>query len=135
MRFALDVFQFGPKLPGSFEGNHVRGQLFRAASGTAANYRSACRGKSKPDFIAKLGTVIEEADEAEFWLELIGRANLAPAESVRSLQQEAGELVAIFTQAQKTAKNNLQTRIVCLLLFFLLSLLFTSAFSFQHSAL
>jgi four helix bundle protein len=101
MRFALDVFQFGPKLPGTFEGSHVLGQLFRAASGTAANYRSACRGKSKPDVIAKLGIVIEEADEAEFWLELIGRANLVPAESVRPLQQEAGELVAIFTQAQK----------------------------------
>src|SRR5262245_6282582 len=74
MRFALDVMTFGRRLPDTDEVPHVRGQLFRAASGTAANYRAACRGKSRSDFIAKLGIVIEESDEAGFWLELIGRA-------------------------------------------------------------
>ena len=53
----------------------MRGQLLRAGTGVAWNYRAACRGKSKADFIAKLGTVIEEADESDFWLELTERAD------------------------------------------------------------
>jgi four helix bundle protein len=109
MRFALDVIQFGKKLPETPEGRHLRTQLFRAGTGTAANYRAACRGKSRADFVAKLGTVIEEADETEFWLELIGRAKILAPETERTLRQEARELTAIFTQSQKTARANKST--------------------------
>jgi len=75
MAFALEVLRFCRRMPPSPEGWHVRGQLFRAGTGVASNYRAACRGKSKADFIAKLGTVIEEADESDFWLELTERAD------------------------------------------------------------
>jgi four helix bundle protein len=99
-----------------------------AGTGTAANYRAACRGKSKPDFIAKLGTVIEESDEVEFWLDLIGRADLVPKGTEAPLHREAGELVAIFTQSQKTARANLPRTVVSVLAFFLFFLLLTSPF-------
>ena len=131
MRFALDVIAFGRRLPNTLEGRHIHGQLLRAGTGTAANYRSACRAKSKPDFIAKLGTVIEESDEVAFWLELIRRAGLAPAGTEAPLHREAGELVAIFTQSQKTARANLTptvVSVVSVLAFVLFFLLFTSSF-------
>jgi four helix bundle protein len=128
MRFALDVIAFGRSLPNTLEGRHIHGQLLRAGTGTAANYRAACRGKSKPDFIAKLGTVIEESDEVAFWLELIRRAGLAPTGTEAPLHREAGELVAIFTQSQKTARANLTPTVVSVLAFFLFFVLFTSSF-------
>ena len=106
MRFALDVMKFGRRLPETLEGRHIRGQLFRAATGTAAAYRAACRGKSKADSIAKLGIAVEESDEAEFWLEFTGRAELLERGLERPLQREAGELVAILTQSVKTAKGS-----------------------------
>lgn len=105
MRFALEEVKFCRRIPPSPEGWHVRGQLFRAGTGVASNYRAACRGKSKPDFVAKLGTVIEEADESDFWLELSDRAEIVKGEETKPLRQEANELVAIFTQAQKTERT------------------------------
>jgi four helix bundle protein len=73
------------QLPQTFETRHAIGQVIRSSSSVAANYRSACRGKSKPDFIVKLGTVEEEADESGFWLEMLrdisqlGIARFSPA--------------------------------------------------------
>jgi four helix bundle protein len=106
MRFALDVMQFGRRLPDNVEGRHIRGQLLRAGTSVAANYRSACRGRSRADFIAKLGIAIEEADETQFWLDLVAASKLAPAGSEAGLRQEAHELVAILIQSQKTARAN-----------------------------
>jgi four helix bundle protein len=106
MRFALDAMKFCRRLPDSLEGRHIRGQLFRAATGTAAGYRAACRGKSKADFIAKLGIALEESDEAEFWLEFTGRAEILDRGLELPLQREAGELVAILTQSVKTANGS-----------------------------
>lgn len=70
-----------------------------------ANYRAACRGRSKAEFIAKLGVVIEEADECEYWLELIIDSELLPKNKVESLYQEAHELAAIFVASVRTAKS------------------------------
>ena len=108
MQFALAVSDICERLPNTVKGRHVAGQLFRAGTAVAANYRAACRGKSKPDFIAKLGTVIEEADESEFWLEFAVAAKLLRAETARALRIESGELVAIFTQSQITARESLE---------------------------
>jgi four helix bundle protein len=106
MQFALEAAIFCRRLPNTIEGRHVRGQLFRAATGTAANYRAVCRSRSDPDLIAKFGTVIEEADETAFWLEFSTRAGLTKAGDERSLLGEADELVAIFMQGRKTARRN-----------------------------
>ena len=85
----------------------MRGQLLRSGTGVASNYRAACRGKSRADFIAKLSTVIEEADESDFWLDLTARAAILSADAAKPLRVEAGELIAIFTQSQKTVRARL----------------------------
>jgi four helix bundle protein len=69
--FALNVIALCVGLPQILETRHAIGQVIRSSSSVAANYRSACRGKSKADFISKLGTVEEEADETGFWLEML----------------------------------------------------------------
>jgi four helix bundle protein len=85
-------------------------QLVRAATGESANYRAARRGRSRAEFIAKLGVVAEEADEAEHWLTLIDEGKLltgpAALDELAWLRGEAAELRAIFVQSVKTARNN-----------------------------
>lgn len=87
----------------------MRRQLLRSASSVAANYRSACRGKSKADFISKLSTVEEEADESALWLEMIADElvdmKLPPSPENSALLSEAGELVAIMVASKKTARG------------------------------
>ena len=107
MRFALDTTVFCRRLRQDFEGWHVRKQLFRAATGGAANYRAACRFKSKRDFISKLGTAIEEIDEAGFWLEFSVESDLSTKGAVLRLRSEADGLLAILYQSRTTARANL----------------------------
>ena len=85
-------------------------QLRRAARGVASNYRAARRGRSDLDFIAKMGSVIEEADESMYWLEHLAATGLSRQDEVEALRQEANELVAIFTASHKTAKANLEAK-------------------------
>ncbi len=113
-QFALDVISLCAGLPQVIETRHAIGQVIRSASSVAANYRSACRGKSKPDFISKLGIVVEEADESGFWLEMLREIgeiwrlkidSRASAKLVRLLD-EANQLVAITVASRKTARRN-----------------------------
>jgi four helix bundle protein len=106
MQFALEAARFCRAIPNTTEGRHVRSQLFRSATGTAANYRAVCRSKTDRDLIAKFGTVIEEADETAFWLEFCTRAGLTNAGDEQSLLREANELVAIFMQGRRTTRRN-----------------------------
>jgi len=99
------VCRFCRTLPDSKEAQEVASQLRRAARGVAANYRSAKRGRSGPDFISRIGVVIEEADEAEMWLDHLGATDICNSTELGELKIEANELVAIFTAAQKTAKR------------------------------
>src|SRR5436309_15794125 len=102
-KFALDVVVLCAVLPYVVETRHAIGQVIRASSSVAANYRSACRAKSKADFISKLGTVEEEADESGFWLEMLhdisqlGIIKFEPRSlpAMARLQDEADQLVAI----------------------------------------
>jgi four helix bundle protein len=82
------------------------GQLVRSSASVAANYQSSCRARSKKDFIAKLGTVIEESDESLLWLEYLAATALLSRQAVNKLLIESNELVAIFTKSQKTARSN-----------------------------
>lgn len=136
MQFGLDVTKFCSKYPSTFEGRHVRQQLFRAATGTAAAYRAVCRGKSDPDLTSKFGTAIEEADESGFWLDFSAAAQLIRPGDERALAQEADELVRIFMQGRKTARAKAGyaiakgAGIVILSLLVLSSFFFLLAFSF-----
>jgi four helix bundle protein len=71
-----------------------------------ANYRAACRSRSRAEFAAKLGVVAEEADESVYWLELISEGKLLPAPKIGDLLKEANELTAIFTSARRTSSRN-----------------------------
>ena len=93
------------ELPPTLDGRRLGGQLIDAATSVAANYRAACRARSRAEFIAKLGTVLEESDESLFWLELMVDANLVTKPRAERLLKEADELTAIFTTSVKTAKS------------------------------
>lgn len=105
MRFAVQITRFCRQLTDTWDSRHVRGQLFRAATSVASNYRAACRARSRRDFISKIGFVVEESDESVFWLEFIEHAEIDDGPVRRKLLDEARQLVAIFTQSAKTASS------------------------------
>ena len=105
-RFALQIIQFCERLPNDETSKILRQQLLRAGTSVGANYRAACRGKSKPAFISKMGDVLEEADESGFWLELLTDAGKVEEKIAAPLLAEATELVAIAISSINTAKCN-----------------------------
>jgi four helix bundle protein len=106
-QFALRIMKLVEALPKSIQGRAIASQLMRSGTSVAANYRAACRSRSKAEFIAKLGTVEEEADETAFWLELIIEGSLLTAAQIQPLLIEAGEIVAITAASRKTASATL----------------------------
>ncbi|PYJ07042.1 MAG: four helix bundle protein [Verrucomicrobia bacterium] len=104
---ALRIMKLVGALPKSIQGRAIASQLMRSGTSVAANYRAACRSRSKAEFIAKLGTVEEEADETAFWLELIIEGSLLTAAQIQPLLAEAGEIVAITAASKKTASATL----------------------------
>ena len=103
--FALRMMKMAEALPSGLSANVIAKQVVRCATSVAANYRAACRARSKAEFIAKLGIVEEEADETLFWLEMIEEAELLTASRLEALKTEANEIVAITVTSIKTAKN------------------------------
>ncbi len=104
-QFALRIFNLVGALPQTIQGKAVASQLIRSGTSVAANYRPACRARSKAEFVAKLGTVEEEADESAFWLELIIETGLLNTAKVTPLLTEASEIVAIMASSKKTASR------------------------------
>ena len=104
MRLALAVIEFCRTLPPTPEAGIASHQLLRAGTGAAANYRAACRPRSTADFIAKIGIAIEEADETQFWLELLVEAGIVEPEVARPLLQEVDELIRIYVTSRQTAR-------------------------------
>lgn len=101
-QFAVSIIHLTEFLPNTYLGRHIKGQLIRSASSVAANYRAACLAQSRAAYIAKLSIVIEEADESEFWLELISEKQLTDHFSMKELLKEAHELASIFIATRKT---------------------------------
>jgi len=104
--FALRSLRLVDHLPRTMSGRAIGNQLVRSATSVGANYRAACRSRSRAEFAAKLGVVAEEADESVYWLELISEAKLLPEAKVTDLLKEANELTAIFTSARRTSSRN-----------------------------
>jgi four helix bundle protein len=105
--FALRVLKLIAALPKTVAGRTIGGQLARSGTSVAANYRAACRARSKAEFISRLGVVEEEADESALWLELIIEGELMKKTLVEPLWVEADELVAIMTSSRKSAAKSL----------------------------
>jgi four helix bundle protein len=105
-QFALQVIKFCESLPKDETSRILGRQLLRAGCSVGANYRAACRAKSKADFISKMGTVLEEADESAFWIELLIEAGKIKADLATPVLREANELVAIMISSINTARRN-----------------------------
>jgi four helix bundle protein len=105
-RFAVRILKFVKTLSADPAGQTVAGQLGKAGTSVSANYHAAGRGRSRAEFIAKLGIVVEEADECQRWLEIARDAGLSSGEELEWLLSEASQLRAIFSAALKTARRN-----------------------------
>ena len=110
MRFALDTCALIRELPHDEPCITVRRQLAKAATSVAFNYRASCRGRSHTEFTAKLGTVVEEADEAFGWLEFIEAAGLLRVDELKRLIREADEITAIMAASYRTARQKERLR-------------------------
>ena len=102
---AIRIIPLFRALPSAKEAQIMGTQLLRCGTSVAANYRAACRGRSRAEFTAKLGIVNEEADETVFWLELMIDTAVLPPRRMKPLLNEAHELAAIFTAAHRTARG------------------------------
>jgi four helix bundle protein len=103
--FALRVLNLIKHLPNTIGGRVLANQLARSATSVGANYRAACRARSRAEFASKLETVAEEADESLYWLELIQVGDFVPEKRIASLVSEADELTAIFTSGRRSASR------------------------------
>lgn len=92
-------------LPKSEEARIIGKQLLRSASSTGANYRAACRARSKAEFFSKLSITIEEADESLFWLEILEEAGIMEEKKLTSLKIETTEILKILAKARHTLRE------------------------------
>jgi len=104
-KFALRIIHMSQAMPSSRAANVITNQILRSATSIAANSRASGRSRSKAEFIAKIGVVLEEADETVCWLELLADSGILPARKLQDLIVEANELVAIFAASRKTARS------------------------------
>jgi four helix bundle protein len=104
-QFAIRIVKLFRSLPRTEAARIMGKQVLRAGTSVAANYRAVCRSRSKAEFIAKIGVVVEEADETAFWLELLVETEIVRVSRMRSLMSEANELLAIFAASQYTARS------------------------------
>ena len=103
--FAIRIVKLFRSLPRSEDARIMGKQALRSGTSVAANYRAVCRARSKAEFVAKIGIVVEEADETVFWLELLVDTEVVREARMKSLLIEANELLAIFAASQFTAKG------------------------------
>ena len=105
-QLALETIKVLEDLPRTRTADVLGKQLLRAATSVGANYRAACRGKSRADVIAKLGVVEEEADETSYWIELLREARLFPIEKLERLAAESNEILAMTVASIKTLRRS-----------------------------
>jgi four helix bundle protein len=106
MSFSVNVLPLIDKFPRTVSADVIARQLARSATSVAANYRSACTARSRPDFIAKLCIVVEEAEECVYWFDLIAGAQVVSTADLLNLLRESNELRAIFSKSLGTARAN-----------------------------
>jgi len=105
MEYALQVIELVEELPRTRTADVIGRQLLRSGTSVGANYRAACRAKSDADFISKMGTVEEEADESVYWMELLMRRQIVSQERTIELMSEGDQIVAMTVASIKTARN------------------------------
>jgi len=102
---ALRVIRLVDSLPNSQTSRTIGGQLLRAGTSVGANYRAACRARSTPDFVAKMGIVEEECDESTYWMELLVEAGIMKESRIAGLLKEADEILSMVVSSIKTSRK------------------------------
>ena len=105
-RQAIAAVTLYRKLPKTEEAKIIGKQFLRAALSVGANYRAACRARSKAELFAKLSIAVEEADEVLYWIEIMEEAKLTMSEDVKDFDREASEILAILSTARKNARRD-----------------------------
>lgn len=103
--FALRVLRLVNRLPSGVTGRTIGHQILRSGTSVGANYRSACRARSRAEFISRMGIVEEECDETIYWLELLVESGLVREDLLSNLIMEAGEILAIVVASIRTARR------------------------------
>lgn len=103
--FVLEAIKFYQSIPKTEEAKIIGRQFMRSSSSVGANYRAACRARSKAEFFSKLSIVVEEADETAFWLEILIEAEITNNENANRLLNEVSEILAIMAKARKTVSD------------------------------
>jgi four helix bundle protein len=109
-QFALEVMKLCDALPNTRSANVIANQLLRSGTSVGANYRAACRARSDPDFISKIGITLEESDESVFWLELIRDSGMKREQEVSNLLREGNELISIFVASSNTTRRRIASQ-------------------------
>ena len=104
--FALRVIRLYTSLPKTTEAQVIGKQVLRSGTSVGANYREAYRGRSKAEYIAKAGDSLREAEETDYWLELLIDSGIVSAQKLGPLKAECGELIAIFISSIRKAKSS-----------------------------
>lgn len=104
--FALRVIKLANSLSKDFASRRLADQLLRSGTSLAANYQSACRARSRTDFVNKLGIVEEEADESGLWMESLAESGIVPERKLASLLDEASQLTAIMVASRKSVNKS-----------------------------
>jgi len=106
-QFALQMIELSDRLPNKESARVINRQLLRSATSVAANFRAACRGRSKAEFYSKVCIVVEEADETQFWLDLLVDSKLVDNQipDVKKLINEASEILAVTTSIKNKLKQ------------------------------
>lgn len=103
--FALRVIRMYRALPKAYEAQVMGKQLVRCATSVGAQYREACRAKSRADFKSKISGSLQEMEESQYWLELLLESGTLTEEKIGELMQEAKELLAIFAATERTLRT------------------------------
>lgn len=103
--FAIAVIKFAGALPRNRTADIIARQIIRSGASVGANYRAACRARSRAEFIAKMGIVEEEADETAYWLEILAETGIVTQQAISDLHNEASQIVAMVIASIKTARS------------------------------
>jgi four helix bundle protein len=103
--FTVRIIELYRALPKTEEARVIGRQLLRSATSMASNYRAVCRSRSSAEFVAKMGIVVEEADETLFWIELLGDSRIVSEEVLAPYKRESIELLSIFAASYRTARS------------------------------
>jgi four helix bundle protein len=109
-KFALRVIRLVEALPGGRFCDTIARQILRSGTSVGANYRAACRAKSNPGFVSKMGIVEEELDECLYWIEILADTKTIDGTRLKNLEKEANELLSIAVSSIKTARLNSRKR-------------------------